>query len=105
MLSEQDLALVRLRSKGYMDESMYLLQMDEMNMKPRELNKAVESEQDQPGIHESISLRGGREVIQQYPRPNASLRSSKPAGTIGTIPQPPRIPYPMVPTYLLKPRK
>lgn len=38
-LSEQNLVLVRLRSKGYMEESMYLFQLDEMNLKLRELRK------------------------------------------------------------------
>lgn len=30
---------MRLKSKGYMDESMYLSQLDEMNLKLRELRK------------------------------------------------------------------
>lgn len=38
-LSEQNLVLVRLKSKGYMNESMYLSQLDEMNLKLRELRK------------------------------------------------------------------
>ena len=38
-LSEQNLVLVRLKSKGYMSESMYLSQLDEMNLKLHELRK------------------------------------------------------------------
>jgi len=38
-LSEQNLVLVRLKSKGYVDEPMYLSQMDDMNRKLRELRK------------------------------------------------------------------
>jgi len=38
-LSEQNLVLVRLKSKGYVDESIYLSQLDEMNLKLRELRK------------------------------------------------------------------
>ncbi len=38
-LSEQNLVLVRLKSKRYMNESMYLSRLDEMNLKLRELRK------------------------------------------------------------------
>ena len=38
-ISEQNLVLVRLKSKGYVDSALYLSQMDEIDHKLRELRK------------------------------------------------------------------
>lgn len=38
-ISEQNLVLVRLKSKGYVDSALYLSQMDEIDRKLRELRK------------------------------------------------------------------
>lgn len=60
-LSEQNLVLVRLKSKGYMDESMYRSQLDEMNLKLRELRKLRRKLLDSAG--EGKEIQNTREML------------------------------------------